>query len=42
MGGENATVTPHDAVAGMRSVIAKATPKDSGRFLSYDGKSLPW
>jgi NAD(P)-dependent dehydrogenase (short-subunit alcohol dehydrogenase family) len=42
MGGENATVTPHDSVAGMRSVIARATLKDTGRFLSYEGKSLPW
>ena len=29
-------------VSGMRVVIAKLTMKDTGRFLDYRGKELPW
>jgi hypothetical protein len=26
----------------MRRLIDQATPKDSGRFLNYDGAAVPW
>jgi len=42
MGGPGAPVSPKESVAGMRRVIAKLTPADSGRFFNYDGSELPW
>ena len=42
MGGGNATVTPREAVTGMRRQIATAGPDQSGRFFNYDGEPLPW
>ena len=42
MGGENATITAAESVAGMRSVIEGLTPADSGRLLTYAGEELPW
>ena len=35
-------VTSEDSAAGIRAVIARATPGDNGRFFSYDGEELPW
>ena len=42
MGGENAAITTQDSVAGMIIVIDALEPGDSGRFLDYQGKELPW
>ncbi len=42
MGGPDASITVGESITGMRNVIATATPADSGRFVSYDGESLPW
>ena len=42
MGGSQAPVTPEDSAAGIRAVIARATPTDNGRFFNYDGAELPW
>ncbi len=42
MGGEGAALSPEASVKGLRKVIAGLTISDSGRFLSYDGKSIPW
>lgn len=42
MGGSGAPVGPKDSVAGMRRVIAKLKPGDSGRFFDFEGKELPW
>ncbi|MBI1191032.1 MAG: SDR family NAD(P)-dependent oxidoreductase [Tepidisphaera sp.] len=42
MGGPNATLTPPQAVASMLGVFDKLTAGDTGRFLNYDGKTLPW
>jgi NAD(P)-dependent dehydrogenase (short-subunit alcohol dehydrogenase family) len=42
MGGESAPVTPGQSIAGMRKVIDGLTQKDSGAFLDYEGKSVPW
>lgn len=42
MGGPKAPVLPPDSVAGMRRVIAAATPADSGAFFAFDGRRIPW
>lgn len=42
MGGSNAEVSPEDSVAGMRRVIADLSDEDSGQFLDFQGKQLPW
>ncbi len=42
MGGDKATVAPEDAAAGLLQVIGAATPEQSGGFLDWQGKALPW
>ena len=42
MGGDGANVTPQEAVRGLLQVIDAATPEQSGSFLDWHGKSLPW
>lgn len=42
MGGSGAPLSPQTSVAGLRKVIDRLKPGDSGRFLSYDGSSIPW
>ena len=42
MGGHEAPVTPAVSVHGMREVIERLTAADSGRFLDYEGKEIPW
>ena len=42
MGGHDAPVTPAVSIHGMREVIETLTPADSGRFLDYEGKEVPW
>jgi NAD(P)-dependent dehydrogenase (short-subunit alcohol dehydrogenase family) len=42
MGGENAPLPAKVSVASMLGVIDRATLKDSGTFLNYDGTPLPW
>lgn len=42
MGGSGAHLDAFESVAGMREVIAKLGPADSGRFFQYDGTELPW
>lgn len=42
MGGHEAPVTPAESVHGMREVIERLTPADSGRFLDYQGNEVPW
>lgn len=42
MGGPNAPLKPPESVGGMRNVIAGLKLSDSGRFLDYAGKELPW
>lgn len=42
MGGAGAPVSPKESIAGMRRVIARLTPADSGRFFNYDGAAIPW
>lgn len=42
MGGAAAPLSPEQAVAGMRQVLDRVGPEDSGAFLHYDGTKLPW
>jgi NAD(P)-dependent dehydrogenase (short-subunit alcohol dehydrogenase family) len=42
MGGPQATLDVPASVAGMRAEIARATLADSGRFVDYAGKAIPW
>lgn len=42
MGGEHASITPEQSVAGLRKVFDRATPADSGRFLNWKGEEIRW
>ncbi|KAI0628107.1 NAD-P-binding protein [Trametes polyzona] len=42
MGTQNAEVEPEDSVAGILKVITAATPADSGRYVRYNGETIPW
>lgn len=42
MGGQSAPLSPEASVTGLRRVIAGLKPEDSGKFLSHDGKPIPW
>lgn len=42
MGGNNANLGVHDSAAGLLEVIDGLTLKDTGRFLDYEGKTMPW
>ena len=42
MGGERAPVAIPDSVAGMRGLVARATPATSGKFFDYGGAPVPW
>jgi NAD(P)-dependent dehydrogenase (short-subunit alcohol dehydrogenase family) len=42
LGGPRGRMTPSESIAAVRSVIAALGPKDSGKFLNYDGKPYPW
>lgn len=42
MGGEDAEVTASKSVAGMRQVIGRVTPADSGHFFNYEGERIAW
>jgi NAD(P)-dependent dehydrogenase (short-subunit alcohol dehydrogenase family) len=42
MGGSSAPLHPEQSVSGMRQVIGKLGPNDSGEFFGYDGGRIPW
>ena len=42
MGGANATLRPAESIRGMLAVIDQLTTADNGRYLTYEGKELPW
>ena len=42
MGGAGAQVTPEDSARGLLEVIAGLGDGDSGRFLDWQGNTLPW
>ena len=42
MGGPNAPVSIKESIEGMMRVIKTTDIRDTGRFLNYDGRELPW
>ncbi|KAI0630619.1 NAD-P-binding protein [Trametes polyzona] len=42
MGGQNASLEPHESVEGIIKVVTSATKEDSGKFLNYSGATVPW
>jgi NAD(P)-dependent dehydrogenase (short-subunit alcohol dehydrogenase family) len=42
MGGRSAPLGVEESVDGMWRVMGKVARADSGAFLSYDGRRLPW
>lgn len=42
MGGPDATTSVADSVAGMLTQIGRLTAADSGTFVGFDGRELPW
>ncbi len=42
MGGSDADIDPPTSISGMRTVIAKATTADTGKFFNYTGEELAW
>ena len=42
MGGPSAQISVEQSAEGLREVIAKAGPAQSGKVQSYDGRPLPW
>jgi NAD(P)-dependent dehydrogenase (short-subunit alcohol dehydrogenase family) len=42
MGGPDAELEVETSVRGMQRVIEGLRPEDSGKFLSWDGRELPW
>ncbi len=42
MGGASAPTTPEESIAGLRRVIEDLEPRQSGAFLDFQGKSIPW
>lgn len=42
MGGPDAHITTAESAEGVLQVIEALTPGDNGRFLTWEGKELPW
>jgi NAD(P)-dependent dehydrogenase (short-subunit alcohol dehydrogenase family) len=42
MGGPNGLIDVDESVAGMKRQIDKLTIRNSGQFIAYDGKKIPW
>jgi NAD(P)-dependent dehydrogenase (short-subunit alcohol dehydrogenase family) len=42
MGGEDAPLRVEESVSGMRRLIERYKPRQSGRFYRYDGREMPW
>jgi NAD(P)-dependent dehydrogenase (short-subunit alcohol dehydrogenase family) len=42
MGGPEADIDTEESVKGMKNLIDGLTSADAGRFMAYDGSSLPW
>ena len=42
MGGRDALISTEQSVTGMRRVLSRITLADSGKFIAYDGQSIPW
>ena len=42
MGGPQAPVSPVDSARGLKRIIAAASLQNTGKFVDYQGKELPW
>ena len=42
MGGQQAAISAQESVQGMRKVIDRLTPDDTGKFFGFDGREIPW
>jgi NAD(P)-dependent dehydrogenase (short-subunit alcohol dehydrogenase family) len=42
MGGRSAPLAVQGSVGSLRKTIRRLKPSDSGKFLNYDGKPVPW
>ena len=42
MGGPNAEISTEQSVAGLKSILQTAGPAQSGKFIEFDGNSIPW
>jgi NAD(P)-dependent dehydrogenase (short-subunit alcohol dehydrogenase family) len=42
MGGPNGLINAQTSVAGLRNVIDHLNLSNTGRFIAYDGKEIPW
>ncbi|KAN0084298.1 hypothetical protein V8E55_007802 [Tylopilus felleus] len=42
MGGDNATLEPHESAAGIVNVISNVNQSYAGCFLNYKGETVPW
>lgn len=42
MGGPDASLTPAESIGSLKKVMASLTLADTGRFLSHDGREVPW
>ena len=42
MGGDDAVLSAEDSVRSVRGQIESLTPADSGAFIDYDGRRIPW
>ncbi|HEX6980536.1 MAG TPA: SDR family oxidoreductase [Alphaproteobacteria bacterium] len=42
MGGPGAPLTPEASVRQLRTLFDRIRPKQSGKFLNYDGREIPW
>jgi len=42
MGGDEAPLSPAESAAGLYRVLATLAAEDSGKFLAWDGRELPW
>jgi NAD(P)-dependent dehydrogenase (short-subunit alcohol dehydrogenase family) len=42
MGGPAAPLAPEQSVRGLRTLLERVRPEDSGKFFAYDGSVVPW
>ncbi|KAI0325662.1 NAD-P-binding protein [Cubamyces sp. BRFM 1775] len=42
MGGKEGLLEPEESISGILKIVTSATPADSGKYLRYNGESLPW
>ena len=40
--GSGPTLSAEDSVQAMLQVLQQVTPKDSGRYIKYNGEAMPW